>query len=188
MSTARKQWISDKSFFWLVFGISVAVLAVVVALRFLPDDLRPNLLFAKELPKVNAIINSLVSIFLVLGYYAIRYKKNKSTHQAFMLTAFVMSSIFLISYVTYHYSSGHVAYGGEGFLKYLYFFILITHILLAAIILPLVLYTIYWTSINRYDKHKKLARITFPLWLYVSVTGVLVYLLISPYIHQATGI
>ncbi len=185
MSTGSKPWISDKSFFWLVTGISIAVLSVVVMLRFLPEEWRPAFYFAKQLPKVNAIINTLVSICLIMGYYAIRVRKNKPRHQFFMLSSFILSSLFLVSYVLYHYTSKHVEYGGDGVLKIFYLTILASHIILAAIILPLVLYTLYWTSIGRFDKHKRWARITFPIWLYVSITGVLVYLLISPYINQS---
>jgi putative membrane protein len=110
----------------------------------------------------------------------IRVKKNKGMHQFFMLLAFVISSLFLVSYVAYHTSMDHTPYCGDGFMKSLYLIILFSHILLAAIILPLVLYTIYFSTTGNLVKHRKLARWTFPLWLYVSVTGVVVYVLISP--------
>lgn len=180
MNTGKKSWISDKNFFWLVTGVSVAVLAVVVLLRYLPAELRPNIHLAKHLPAANAIINSLVSFCLVLGFYQIRVKKNKGIHQLFMLGAFLLSALFLVSYVTYHTSMEHTPYCGDGIMKGIYLFILLTHIVLAAVILPLVLYTIYFSTTGNFTKHKKLARWTFPIWLYVSVTGVLVYLLISP--------
>jgi putative membrane protein len=180
MNTAKKTWISDRNFFWLVTGISVAVLAVVVLLRYLPDSYRPNVEFAKHLPLVNAVINSAVSLLLLLGYHQIRFAKNKGRHQFLMLAAFILSGLFLVSYVVYHTTMPHTPYCNDGWLKSFYFFILATHIFLAAIILPIILYTIYFSTNGMYDKHKKLARYTFPLWLYVSVTGVLVYLLISP--------
>jgi putative membrane protein len=160
--------------------VSVAVLAVVVLLRYLPSEYRPNIHLAKHLPFLNAVLNSCVSVCLLLGYYMIRFRKNKGMHQFFMLLAFVISSLFLISYVAYHTSMDHTPYCGEGFMKTLYLTVLFSHILLAAIILPLVLYTIYFSTTGNLVKHKKLARWTFPLWLYVSVTGVLVYVLISP--------
>jgi len=98
-----------------------------------------------------------------------------------MITAFVLSCIFLISYVVYHLFSAPTHYGGEGALKYIYFFILITHISLSAIIVPLVLFTMTRALQSRFDKHKRIARWTFPIWLYVAVTGVIVYLMLSPY-------
>ena len=98
-----------------------------------------------------------------------------------MLAAFILSALFLLSYVVKGMVLPETKYGGEGALKYAYFFILISHILLAAIILPMVLYTLYFASQGNYIKHKKIARITFPIWMYVAITGPLVYLLISPY-------
>ncbi|MBL7900876.1 MAG: DUF420 domain-containing protein [Bacteroidia bacterium] len=181
MSTEKKSWISDRNFFSLVVGISLAVPAVVITLRFLPAEMRPNAHFASLLPFANAVLNSLVSVALVAGYYFIRVKKQKQIHQAFMLTAFALSAVFLISYVVYHMIMPHTPFGGQGVIRYFYFAVLLTHIVLAACILPLVLYTIYFSTTGRLDKHKKLARWTFPVWLYVSVTGVLVYVLISPY-------
>jgi putative membrane protein len=98
-----------------------------------------------------------------------------------MMTALVLSSLFLISYVFYHYISAPTKYGGDGILKSIYYFILLTHILLAAVILPFILFTFYQALNGQFDKHKKVARWTFPVWLYVAITGVLVYFLISPY-------
>jgi putative membrane protein len=98
-----------------------------------------------------------------------------------MVTAFVLSSFFLISYVTYHYQAAPTTFGGEGTIKMIYYFILITHIILAAIIVPLVLLSVYFAVSAQYVRHKKVSRWTFPLWLYVAVTGVVVYLMISPY-------
>lgn len=180
MNTEKKQWISDKAFFWLVVGVSLTIPAVVSLLRFLPDEFRPTASFARELPKVNAIINTLVTFTLIFGFWAIRVKRNKSLHQTFMLISVVLSTLFLVSYVTYHFIMPHVNSCHEGIIKYIYYFILITHIILAAIILPMVLYTLYFSAFGHYERHKKLARFTFPLWLYVSITGVLVYLFIAP--------
>jgi putative membrane protein len=180
MNTENKQWISDKGFFWLVLGISMAVPAVVTLLRFLPDNFRISSDFAYQLPKLNAIINTLVSICLVFGLYAIRVKKDKAMHQKFMLGAFLLSTLFLVSYVTYHYSVSHQPFCKDGVIKTVYLIILASHILLAAIILPMVLYTIYFSTTGNLVKHRKLAKFTFPLWVYVSVTGVVVYLMLSP--------
>jgi putative membrane protein len=130
---------------------------------------------------LNALFNSGVTLCLLLGFWFIRVKKNKAAHQVSMFTAFVLSALFLISYVVYHTTMPSTPYGGEGFMKGLYFFILLTHIVLAALILPMVLYTMYYSTTGNFVKHKKIARITWPLWLYVAVTGVVVYLMISPY-------
>ncbi len=181
MSTEKKSWISDKNFFWLTVGITAGVISIVVLLKFLPDAFRPNFEFAKHLPLANAIINTTVGVFIFFGYRAIRFGKNKAAHQKWMLAAFILSALFLLSYVVKGMVLPETKYGGEGALKYAYFFILISHILLAAIILPMVLYTLYFASQGNYIKHKKIARFTFPIWMYVAITGPLVYLLISPY-------
>lgn len=177
----NKRAINDRTFFWIVLGISLAVPAIVTLLKVLPDAYRPNALFARHLPGINALLNTLVSLCLLGGFYFIREKKNKALHQVFMFSAFLLSALFLISYVIYHTIMPSTPYGGAGFMKYTYYFILITHIILAAIILPLVLYTIYYSTNGDYNKHKRIARITWPLWFYVAVTGVLVYLMISPF-------
>lgn len=161
-----------------IFIISVAVPALVAVLFFTPAlKLQIDVSF---LPKLNACINSLVSVLLITGFYFIR-KRNIPAHRFCMLSAFSLSALFLISYVVYHSAAEDTKYGGEGSIRYVYFFILITHILLATIILPFILITVSRALTERFDKHRKIARITFPLWLYVSITGVIVYLMISPY-------
>ncbi|MES1223580.1 MAG: DUF420 domain-containing protein [Bacteroidota bacterium] len=132
--------------------------------------------------KVNAVINSMVSLLLLAALVAIKQRK-LLLHKKLMLVAMVLSVLFLLSYVCHHLFAGDTKYGGEGTIRYVYFFILITHIFLAAIIMPFVLFTAYRALIAEFPQHKKLARITWPVWLYVSVTGVLVYLFISPYYH-----
>lgn len=180
MNTDKKNWISDKGFFWLVLGISLVIPVVVVLLQMIPAEMRPSATFAKQLPMLNAVINSLVSICLFLGYRAIRYQKNKGLHQKFMLASFILSSMFLISYVIYHLTLPPVPYCNPGIMKVIYLVILASHIILAAVILPMVLYTIYFSTSGKFEQHKKLARWTYPLWLYVSVTGVVVYLMLAP--------
>lgn len=180
MNIEKKNWISDKAFFRLVVGITIAVLGLVILLQYLPADMRPNAEFAKALPFTNAILNSLVSIALILGVMAIKAGK-KGVHQVYMLSAFILSTVFLLSYVTYHTCAEHTTYGGDGIIRYIYYFILSTHIALAAVTLPLVLYTMYYSTSGNFVTHKKWARVTFPLWLYVSITGVVVYLMIAPF-------
>ena len=132
------------------------------------------------LPPIYATINGLTAILLVAAVMAIK-KGNRSLHERLMKTCIGLSALFLVMYVIYHMTSTSTSFGGEGFIRYVYFFILITHIVLSIVIIPLVLFTFVRALAKKFDKHKKLARITFPIWLYVAVTGVIVYLMISPY-------
>ncbi|MES2836282.1 MAG: DUF420 domain-containing protein [Bacteroidota bacterium] len=132
------------------------------------------------LPPIYATINGLTAIVLINAVIAIKNKKIE-LHKKLMTTAIILSSLFLVMYVTYHITSESTKYGGEGMLRLVYFFILITHILLSVAVIPLVLFTYVKALSEKFDKHKKLAKITFPIWLYVAVTGVIVYLMISPY-------
>jgi putative membrane protein len=172
--------LNDKVYFRIIATISILIPVVVALLLYLPEDWRPQSRDLSFLPAFHAILNSLVSVALITGYVFIR-NKNKTAHQWSMISAFALSAVFLISYVVYHSTNEPTSFGGEGFIKSVYYFILISHIILAAVILPLVLFTVYFASRTNFEKHRKIARYTFPLWLYVSVTGVLVYLLISPY-------
>ncbi len=131
-------------------------------------------------PKFHAILNSLTALCLIFGVYFIK-NKNIQLHKIANLTAFALSSLFLVSYVTYHSLAPATKFGGEGVVKYFYYFILLTHIVLAATILPLILFTFQRALSGQIDKHRKLVKFTFPLWLYVAITGVLVYILIKPY-------
>ena len=130
--------------------------------------------------KINAVINSIVSLLLLAGLITVRQKKY-TLHKKIMLAAIVLSMLFLISYICHHLFAGDTKFGGVGTIRYFYFFILITHIFLAAIILPFILFTAYRAMISEFPQHKRIARITWPIWLYVSVTVVLVYLMINPY-------
>lgn len=132
--------------------------------------------------KVNAAINSMVTVLLLAALLAIKQRK-LLLHKNLMLAAMLLSLIFLLSYVCHHLFAGDTKFGGVGSIRYVYFFILSTHIFLAAIIMPFVLFTAYRALIAEFPRHTKLARITWPIWFYVSVTGVIVYLFISPYYH-----
>lgn len=170
---------NDKQARLLIFTVSFVVFAAVAVLSRvkLEVDLGFDIhVFAL----INAVINSAVSLLLIWALIAVK-GKNYLLHKKLMLTAIVLSVLFLVSYIAHHLLAGDTVYGGEGNIRYFYYFILITHIILAAIILPFILFTAYRSLTGEYDKHKKLARYTWPLWLYVSVTGVLVYLMISPY-------
>ena len=165
---------------WIVVLSIVIPLAVAtlfgVKLKDYGFDVEP-LTF---LPPVYATINGLTAIVLVLAVLQIK-KGNRKMHERLMKFAILLSVLFLVMYVAYHMTSYSTPYEGEGTIRYVYFFILITHIILSIVIIPLVLFTYVRALAERFDKHKKLAKITFPIWLYVAVTGVVVYLMISPY-------
>jgi putative membrane protein len=129
---------------------------------------------------INAVINSCVSVLLIAGMVAIK-GRNFQLHKKLMLSAMVLSMLFLVSYICHHLFAGDTKFGGEGSVRYVYYFILITHIILAAIILPFILFTTYRAMIAEWPQHRRLAKITWPIWLYVSITGVVVYFMISPY-------
>lgn len=135
------------------------------------------------LPPIYATINGLTAIFLIMAVIAIKNGKRKF-HESLMRACIILSATFLVLYVLYHMTSDSTHYGGTGTWRGVYFFILITHILLSVIIIPLVLFTFVRALSGDFARHKKLARITFPIWLYVAVTGVVVYLMISPYYQQ----
>jgi len=130
-----------------------------------------------DLPALNASLNLLSAILLATGYYFIR-NKNIRAHKACMTAALVTSTVFLTSYLIYHYHVGSVPFTKQGWIRPVYFFILITHVTLAAVILPLVLRTAWLAFRSQFNKHVRIARWTFPLWMYVSVTGVIVYLML----------
>ncbi len=170
---------NDKLARLLIIVVSFVVFAAIVILSRVKLDV--DLGFDVHVfATINAIINSLVSITLVVAYIAVR-KKQYIMHWNLMYAAIVLSVLFLVSYILHHLLAGDTRFGGEGAIRYVYFFILITHIILAAIILPFILFTAYRALTGEFEKHKKISRYTFPLWLYVSITGVLVYLMISPY-------
>jgi putative membrane protein len=165
-------------------GIIIIILSVVVfvAVAFLSRvKLEADLGFDVHIfATINAGINFTVSILLLMGLISVKMKQFL-LHKRIMLTAMTLSALFLVSYIAHHLLSDSTSYGGEGNMKYVYYFILITHIILAAVILPFILYTAYRGLTAEFARHKKIARITWPIWFYVSITGVLVYLMISPY-------
>lgn len=170
---------NDKLANVLIIVFSVVVFVAVVFLSRIKVDLALPFdvhVFAK----VNAIINSVVSFLLLVGLLAVK-RSRYALHKKVMMTAMVLSFLFLVSYICHHLLSDSTSFGGEGAIKIVYYIILISHILLAAIILPFILFTSYRALVAEWPAHKKLARITWPIWFYVSVTGVIVYLMISPY-------
>jgi putative membrane protein len=165
----------------VIIALSIAIPAVVallfgVNLRKMGFDVQP----LSFLPPIYATTNGLTAFILIGAVVAIK-NGNRKLHENLMKTAIACSVAFLAMYVAYHMTSDSTKFGGEGIVKYIYYFILITHILLSVIIIPLVLTTYVKAWSEQFDKHKRIAKITFPIWLYVSVTGVVVYLMISPY-------
>jgi len=132
------------------------------------------------LPPVYATLNGFTALFLIAGVISIKNKKVQ-IHRKLMTSAIVLSALFLVLYVVYHSTSDSTPFGGEGWMRPVYFTLLISHILLSITIIPLVLITYVRALAERFDKHRKIARITFPIWLYVAISGVVVYLMISPY-------
>ncbi len=126
---------------------------------------------------LNASLNGVSAVLLAGGYAAIRSGKI-AVHKAFMISAFAVSSVFLVSYLVYHYRVGHVAFHGQGWIRPVYFVLLTTHTILAVVIVPMILVTLRRAWLEKFDRHRAIARWTLPLWFYVSVTGVIVYLLV----------
>ncbi|MGK2860603.1 MAG: DUF420 domain-containing protein [Chitinophagaceae bacterium] len=163
----------------LIITFSIIVFAIIILLSRIKLNVDTEFdvhLFAKA----NAIINSVVALLLIIALIAV--KNNKYVlHKKIMISAMLLSILFLVSYICHHLLAGETKFGGEGTIKMIYYIILFTHIPLAGIILPFILFTAYRGLIGEYSRHKRLARITWPVWLYVAVTGVIVYFLISPY-------
>jgi putative membrane protein len=188
---------TDKFIFRFVAGVSVFVFVVVfiLSLKVIPKPaVMPS--FMPYLPKLNALLNGTCSVLLLVSLYFI--KQGKITiHKRINIAAFILSSLFLVSYILFHWLAPETRYGdlnGDGIvspaeaaaagsIRYFYYVLLISHIILAAVVLPLILLSFYRGLQMQVEKHKKLVRWSFPIWLYVTVTGVIVYLMISPYYH-----
>lgn len=172
--------IKQRNYTPIIIIISVVIIALIAVLSSMPK-IEIDLGFdVKILPLLNAIFNTFTFLFLVAALIAILKKKVK-LHMTFIFAAFGTTALFLITYVAHHAFSDATTFGGEGMIQSIYYFILLTHIILAAVIVPLALVTLARGLNGQKEKHKKIARWTMPLWLYVSFTGVLVYLLIAPY-------
>ncbi len=167
----------EKRFNRVITAVSILV-PVVVAILFRVK--LPNVEPLTFLPPIYATINGVTALLLILAVWAIKQGKRK-LHQNVMNVCIVLSVMFLLMYIAYHMTSESTPFGGEGNIKYVYYFILITHIILSILIIPLVLKTYARAYLGKFEAHRKLAKITFPIWLYVAVTGVVVYIMISPY-------
>lgn len=161
---------------WITILSITIPLVVALLFGYKIPDAKP----LSFLPPIYATINGLTAVILIVAVIAIKSKKRK-LHQRLMTTCILLSAAFLVMYVAYHMTSESTPFGGEGAIRYVYFFILISHIMLSIVIIPLVLVTYSKTYLGDFEAHKKWARYTFPVWLYVAITGVVVYLMISPY-------
>jgi putative membrane protein len=159
---------------WILSIVVPIVVAILFGVRI------PNVEPLNFLPPIYATTNGITALVLLLSLYQIR-KGNRFLHEVLMKTAIVLSLIFLVMYVAYHMTSDPTPYGGIGFSRYVYYFILISHILLSITVIPFVLVTYTRAILGKFPEHKRIAKITFPIWLYVAVTGVIVYLMIAPY-------
>jgi putative membrane protein len=170
--------IKDQSKFKnLIIAVSIAIPVVVVVLFNIK---LPNVAPLNFLPPIYATINGITAVLLIVALVAIK-NQNRQIHQRLMQLALLCSVLFLVMYVAYHMTSDSTPYGGEGLVRYVYFFILTTHILLSIAVIPMVLFTYLRAWTGDFERHKKLARIAFPIWLYVAITGVVVYLMIAPF-------
>lgn len=164
----------------LIWALTIGINGLIIFSFFLQDKVDLKIYSSSFLPLLNAVMNGATFIFLLFALYAIQQKKIQR-HRNFILMAFLCTSVFLLSYLLYHFTTPSTKFGGHGAIKYVYYFILLTHIPLAVITVPLALISIGRGLNMEVALHKKITRWTMPIWLYVSSTGVIVYLLISPY-------
>ena len=164
---------------WII-AISVIIPLAVAVLIFMPTKLNLGSDLVYFLPHLNAVINTAATIALIAAIVFIK-NKNIAYHGASMTIAFILGAIFLVSYVVYHAAAESTSFGGEGIVKSIYYFLLITHIVLAAVALFPILFAYYYGYTDQREKHRKVVKFAYPIWLYVTVTGVVVYLMISPY-------
>ncbi|HXB10728.1 MAG TPA: DUF420 domain-containing protein [Bacteroidia bacterium] len=170
---------NDKIAFRIIAGVTIAVPGVVLLLYLLPKSgTVPDIV--KHCPLLNATLNGTCTLLLISSYLAIRNKKI-NLHKRLNITAFILSALFLVSYIAYHLLGKETLFPKDNPLRSTYLFILISHISLSAIVLPMVLLSFYLGLTNQVAKHRRLSRWTLPIWLYVTITGVVVYLMISPY-------
>ena len=177
------QAISNRTAVGTTVLISVVIFIFLIWLLYLHEPVSSEAgLDVGFLPPLNALLNALSALFLIAGYATIR-KKNCELHKKLMLSALGFSTAFLVSYLIYHTFHGDTPFLGEGWIRPVYFFILISHVVLSAVMLPLILITLYFALSGKLTLHPKVARYTLPFWFYVSITGVVVYLML----HQFSG-
>lgn len=165
----------------VILLISAAAFLFLIWLIYFRETAETTAEWVDQLPALNALLNSVSTVLIISGFIAIKQKKYV-THMKLMLTAFVTSSLFLISYLIYHNFVGHTTFPGEGFIRPVYFTILISHIILSAFVVPLVLSSYYFAFSGKFKTHRKVSKWTFPIWLYVSITGVVIYFVLNAYV------
>lgn len=162
----------------VILGVSVAAILFLVWLIYFKAPAASEVAWVSNLSAVNAALNSLSTVFLLLGFREIR-ARNFAKHMRFMISAFVTSALFLVSYIVYHHFVGDTPFTGQGFIRPVYFFILISHIVLSIFVVPLVLSSFLFAFSGKFSTHRKVSKWTFPIWLYVSVTGVMVFFMLK---------
>lgn len=165
----------------LILLISTLAFLFLIWLIYYKDTATTTAAWVNQLPALNALLNSTSTVLIISGFLAIK-KKKYITHMKLMLTAFITSSLFLISYLVYHNFVGHTPFPGEGWIRPVYFTILISHIILSAFVIPLVLTSYYFAFSGKFKTHRKVSMWTFPIWLYVSVTGVVIFFILNFYV------
>jgi len=176
-SAWSRDGVSDRSFFVFNAVVSIGALAAVAYLLLVRVGGPSEGADVRFLPAVNAALNGLAASLLVAGWVAIR-NRNVRLHRFLMVSAFTASALFLVGYLTYHYVHGDTRYQGDGLLRTIYFAILITHVVLSMVVVPASLSAFYFAWKRQFDRHRRLTRIALPIWLYVSVTGVLIYFML----------
>jgi len=165
----------------LIVLISILAFIFLIWLIYYKEITPTTSAWVAQLPALNALLNTTSTILILLGFRAIK-RRDFIKHMKLMLTAFITSSLFLISYLVYHNFTGHTPFPGEGWIRPVYFFILITHIILSAFVVPLVLTSFYLAYSGKFKTHRKVSKWTFPVWLYVSVTGVVIFFMLNAYV------
>lgn len=161
--------------------VSVFAFLFLIWLIYFRETADETAAWVANLPALNAMLNSVSTVLILAGFLAIKQRKFVA-HMKFMLTAFITSSLFLISYLVYHNFVGHTTFPGEGIIRPIYFSILISHIILSAFVVPLVLTSYYFAFSGKFQTHRKVSKWTFPIWLYVSVTGVVIFFILNAYV------
>lgn len=164
----------------IIVGVSVISLLFLIWLIYFKSPAASDMPWVKNLSFLNATFNAFSTMFLLLGFREIK-RRDFAKHMSYMISAFVTSSLFLVSYVIYHNFVGHSIFGGEGIIKIIYRFILFSHIILSAFVVPMVLTSFFFAFSGKFETHRKVSKWTFPIWLYVSVTGVLVFILLKSF-------
>jgi putative membrane protein len=177
-SVRALEGVNPRNALGVILGVSVVAILFLVWLIYFKAPATAEVAWVSNLSAVNAALNSLSTVFLLLGFREIK-ARNFAKHMRFMISAFVTSALFLVSYIVYHHFVGDTPFTGQGVVRPIYFFILITHIVLSIFVVPLVLSSFLFAFSGKFSTHRKVSKWTFPIWLYVSVTGVMVFFMLK---------